>query len=346
MSLKRLLHIALAIAIIIALTGCSALDMMVGLKNNDEKLKVYDELAIIDDEEDISEEAIETITINQDTANLSNITAYYKDANGFIVPVITGIPWEEGIAKATVRKMVIGSDKEKELSQSGLHGVLPEGTQILGMSIKDGVCVVDFTKNILNSASYEDERDMMTALTYTLTEFDTVDKVEIMVEGQELETLAKGYPVNVAFERENINLVGSEDGANYTVYYKTPETEVAGYYVPITFSAEAVGNPVKIVLEKLFNGPPSDLPVQNDIPYGVSLNNVSLSQGIAKLDLSMAALNLSQKEYEDLNKIVVLCLKQFEDVDDIAFSIEGISFEEAGLNLTDTEVTPVFNNFQ
>ncbi len=343
MSLKRLLHIALAIAIILALTGCSALDMMVGLKN-DENLKVYDDLAIIDDET-TEEDAVETITINSDT-NARSITAYYKDNNGFIVPVITNIPWEEGIAKATVRKMVIGSEKEKELAQSGLHGVIPEGTEIIGMSIKDGLCVVDFTKNILNNATIEDEKDMMTALAYTLTEFDTIDRVEIMVEGQMLETLAKGYPVNVAFERENINLVGSEDGANYTVYYKTSETEVAGYYVPITFSAEAVGNPVKIVLEKLFNGPPSDLAVQNDIPYGISLNDVSISQGIAKIDLSMGALSLSQEEYEDLSKIVVLCLQQFKEVTDIAFSIEGITFEEAGLNLLDTEITPVFNNFQ
>lgn len=341
MSFKRLLHIALAVILIIALTGCSALDMMVGLKDEND-LELYD-FSIIDDETS-ENDAVETITINSDT-NVRSITAYYKDSNGLIVPVVTNIPWEEGIAKATIRKMVVGSDKEKELAQSGLHGVIPEGTEILGMSIKDGLCVVDFTKNILNSVSYEDEKDMMTAISYTLTEFDTIDKVEIMVEGQKLETLAKGYPVNVAFERENINLVGSEDGANYTVFYKTSETEIDGYYVPITFSAETVGNPVKIVLEKLFNGPPSDLPVQNEIPFGISLNNVSVSSGVANIDLSMGALNLSQEEYEDLNKIVVLCLQQFDEVTDISFSIEGISFEEAGLDLLDTDITPVFNNF-
>ena len=342
MSLKRLLHIALAVIMIIALSGCSALDMMVGLK--DDNLEVYDDLTIIDDETS-EDEALETITINSDTTTRS-ITAYYKDENGLIVPVVTNIPWEEGIAKATIRKMVVGSDKEKELAQSGLHGVIPEGTEILGMSIKDGLCVVDFSKNILNNVSYEDEKNMMTAIAYTLTEFDTINKVEIMVEGQQLETLAKGYPVNIAFERENINLVGSEDGANYTVFYKTSETEIDGYYVPITFSAEAVGNPVEIVLEKLFNGPPEDLPVQNDIPIGISLNDVNVAQGVAKVDLSMGALNLSQEEYENLNKIIVLCLQQFEDVTDISFSIEGITFEEAGLDLLDTEITPVFNNFQ
>lgn len=344
MSFRRFLHIAVILSIVIALlSGCSVLDKMAGLKDDD-KLEVYDEdgFAIVDDE--TSDDAVETITLNSDTQARS-ITAYYKDENGFIVPVITNIPWEEGIAKATIRTMVIGSDKEKELVQSGLHGVLPEGTEIIGMSIKDGLCVIDFTKSILNNASYEDEKDMMTALSYTLTEFDTINKVEILVEGQKLETLAQGYPINVAFERENINLVGSEDGANYTVYFRTNETEIAGYYVPITFTAESVNNPVQIVLEKLFNGPPEDMPVVNDVPLGICLNGVSLSEGIARIDLSMEALNLNQEQYEDLNKIVMLCLQQFKDVSDIDFSIEGITFEEAGLDITDPELTPVFNNF-
>ncbi len=343
MGLKRLLHIALAIAIIIALTGCSTLDMMAGLKN-EEKQKAFDYFAILEDDTE-DEEVVETISINQDFKTKS-IIAYYKDANGFVVPVNTDIAWEEGIAKAVIRHMVVGSDKEKQMAKSDLHGPIPEGTEIIGMSIKDGLCVVDFTKSILNTASYEDERDMITAITYTLTEFDTIDKVEIRVEGQQMESLAKGYPVNVAFERENINLVGSEDGANYTVFYKTAETELEGYYVPITFSAETVGNPVKIVLERLFSGPPSDMPVQNNIPYGISLNDVNVSGGVAKVDLSMGALALTQEEYEELNKIVVLCLQQFGELSEVDFSIEGISFEEAGLDLLDTEVTPVFNNYK
>lgn len=346
MNIKRVFTILLSFAIIIALTGCSVLDMMAGIKN-DEKDKAFDYFAIIEDDTDgtADGDAVETIATN-DNKNKKDIIAYYKDVNGFVIPVNTDIEIEEGIAKAVIRQMIVGSDKEKQLTKMDLHGTIPEGTEIIGMSIKDGLCVVDFTKNILNTASYEDEEDMVTAISYALTEFDTINKVEIRVEGKILNTLSNGYPIHSAFERENINLVGSADGANYTVYFKTAETEIEGHYVPLTFSADKVGNPVKIVLEKLFNGVPEGIPVGNNIPYGISFNDVNVTGGVAKIDLSVDALKLKQDEYEELKKIVVLCLQQFKEISDYDFSIEGITFEEAGLIFTDPEVTAVFNSFK
>jgi len=57
------------------------------------------------------------------------------------------------------------------------------------------------------------------------------------------------------------------------------------------------------------------------------------------------ALKLKQEDYDELKKIVVLCLQQFEDISEVDFSIEGISFEEAGLIFTDSEVKAVFEDF-
>ncbi len=344
--IKKVFTILLSFAIIIALTGCSVLDMMAGIKNDD-KEKAFDYFAILEDNTDETDDgkAVETISTNSD-ANTKDIIAYYKDVNGFVIPVNTDIELEEGIAKAVIRQMVVGSAKEKQLAKMDIHGTIPEGTDIIGMSIKDGLCVVDFNKNILNTASYEDENAMVTAISYALTEFDTINTVEIRVEGKILDTLSNGYPINAAFERENINLIGSADGANYTVFYKTAETEIEGHYVPMTFSAEKVDNPVKVVLEKLFGGAPADMPVQNDIPFGISFNDVNVTNGVAKIDLSVDALKLKQEDYDELKKIVVLCLQQFKDISDFDFSIEGISFEEAGLIFTDSEVTAVFNDFK
>lgn len=344
MKVKNIIHIVIIFVLLFALCGCSTLDMMVGLKDGDNKLEVYDDISIVGSESD-NEEVVETITINTDV-NMRDIIAYYKNEEGYLVPVKTSIPWEEGIAKATLSKIIIGDEVEKRMSQSGLAGVIPEGTEILGMSIKDGLCTIDFSENILNTASYDDEKLMISAISYTLTEFDTISSIKIMIGGQELQALSNGYPIDTAFERENINLVGSEDGANYVVYFKTPETEIAGYYIPFTFTAETVNDPIKTVLGKLFDGPPENIAVNNDIPYGITLNDVSVQNGIAVLDLSMGALNLEQEEYENLKKIVVLCLQQFDNISEIDYRVEGITFEEAGLELTDSEFTAVFNNFK
>lgn len=347
---KRIMSLILIICLSVGITGCSTLDMMVGLKqeNNPDTTDFADltNFEIVEDtigEEVVEEPVIETANVNSEQAKMTDITAYFEDENGFVVPVNTKIEWEEGIAKATLRSMVVGSETEKRLAASGLRGVLPEGTDIRGMAIKDGLCRVDFTKNILNTSSYEQEENMISAITYTLTEFPTIDKVELLVEGQALASLSKGYAINTAFERGNINLFGSADGVNYTVYYKAPDTEVMGHYVPLTFSATSITNPAKNVLEKLFSGAPADTVLSNNIPVGINLRGVNIVSDTAVVNLGVEAVNLSEEEYRDMNAIVVLCLEQF-GIANVEFNIEGLSFEEAGLHF-DSGVMPAFNQY-
>ncbi|MDW5299697.1 MAG: GerMN domain-containing protein [Sedimentibacter sp.] len=355
MSYKSIMSLILIVCMAVSITGCSTLDMMVGLKGEDDKdladVTDLSDFEIVDDsicDEELYEsdgDAIETVTVNAEEIKMTEIMAYYEDENGFVVPVNTTIPWEEGIAKATLRSMVTGSETEQKIAQSGLHGVLPEGTEIRGMSIKDGLCRVDLSENVLNTASIEQEENMILAITYTLTEFSTINKVEILVEGQALATLPKGYCIDTAFERENINLYGNAGGVNYTVYYKAPDTEVAGHYIPITFSANKIDNPAVTVVEKLFNGPPEDTALSNKIPMNVNLRGVSVKGDTAVVDLGVEAVNLSEEEFEDMNAIVVLCLEQFEEVANVEYNIEGLSFEEAGLDFEDDNITPVFNQY-
>lgn len=351
MAINKILSLILIMCLALSITGCSTLDMMVGLKENNNpdiaELEELSEFEIVDDvigEEVAEEPVIETVTVNAEEPRMTDILAYYVDEYGFVVPVNTQIPWEEGIAKATLRSMVIGSEAEKRIAQSGLNGVLPEGTEIRGMSIKDGLCRVDFSKNILNTSSYEQEENMISALTYTLTEFPTIDKVELLVEGQALAALSKGYAIDTAIERKNINLYGSADGVNYTVFYKAPDTEVEGHYVPLTFSANKVNNPAATVVEKLFSGAPADTKLSNNIPVGVNLRKVDVNGDKAVVNLGVEAVNLTEQEFSDMNAIVVLCLEQF-DIADVEYNIEGLSFEEAGLNFEDDAVTPVFNEY-
>jgi germination protein M len=324
--------------------------MMVGLKekaNPDiSDLAELSEFEIVEDAvgEEAYEEVIETAAEPQEEVKMTNIMAYFEDEYGFVVPVNTKIPWEEGIAKATLRSMVAGSETEKRIAQSGLHGVIPEGTEIRGMSIKDGLCRVDFSKNILNTSSLEQEENMISAITYALTEFPTIDRVELLVEGQALSSLPNGYAINKGFERENINLYGSEDGVNYTVYFKAPDTEVMGHYVPLTFSATKVGNPVQFVVEKLFEGPPADTTLSNNIPIGINLRDVKVVGDKAVINLGVEAVKLSEQDFRDMSSIVVLCLEQY-GIGDVEFNIEGLTFEAAGLFFEDTDARPVFNEY-
>ena len=341
MLLKKIIAVVLALMLVYSAVGCSTLDIMKSLNSEEEEA---DDFAIIDDSIDsIGQEATETDYNLGDNTEMRESVAYFEDDNGFIIPVKAKIPWEEGIAKAVLKNLIKGSNLELQLNDAGLHGVIPEGTQILGMSINEGLCKVDFSRNILNTDSYEAEKNMMTAITYTLTEFSTINNVKIMVEGEYLSSLSNGYTIDTAFERKNINLFGREDGANFKVYYKNTDPDTTGLYVPITFTADSVDNPVNIVLKRLFNGPPADLPMTNQIPYGINYEGLKMEDGKVLIDLNMGALNLTQEEYDNMSQMVVLCFEQFDNIAEFDFLIEGMTFEEAGMELESNDVVPVFN---
>ena len=83
----------------------------------------------------------------------------------------------------------------------------------------------------------------------------------------------------------------------------------------------------------------------NQIPFGVDLNGVKIEDGKILVDLNMGALNLTQEEYDEMSQIIVLCLEQFDHVSEVDFLIEGMTFEEAGMEITDNDVIPTFNEY-
>ncbi|WP_312832193.1 GerMN domain-containing protein [Sedimentibacter saalensis] len=318
-------------------TSCGSMDT-----NGADKVKNTGDFEIL--EADIEKETEEEKPVTLQDTKMKDITVYYEDESGFVVPVFTQIPWTEGIAKMTLKCMVVGSETEKRIAKSGFHGLLPEGTEIRGMAIKDGVCKIDFNKNILNTSSYEQEENMITAITYTLTEFPTIDKVELLVGGQKLDTLSKGYEINKVFEKENINLYDSTNGINYTIYYKSLDTEDEGHYVPITFSFNIVNKPFVSVVEKLFSGAPAELNLSNNIPEYIKLRGVEVKEDTAIVNLGADAVNLTEQEFNDMNTVVVLCLEQF-DIENVDYQVEGMSFEEAGMDWEDDYKLPSINKY-
>ncbi|HBS93002.1 MAG TPA: hypothetical protein DEA85_03200, partial [Firmicutes bacterium] len=121
------------------------------------------------------------------TGKVRKSVLYVADTQGnYILPVSFDIPWEEGIAKAVIRHLVEGGPAHQSLTTKGLKAVVPAGTSILGMTVKDGLAVVDFSPQLLQTADEAHERLLLDALTYTLTEFESIDRVTLWVNGHAL----------------------------------------------------------------------------------------------------------------------------------------------------------------
>lgn len=286
-----------------------------------------------------------------DDDSMRKTVLYFKDKYGFLVPVMTKLPWEEGIAKLALKNMVDSPELRETIGKTGLIPIIPAGTQILGMAVDQntGLCKVDFSKEVLNCDTKEDEEDMINGIVYTLTEFPTIKEVQFLVEGQVLPTFTHGTDTASPIKRDNINLAGSlnDVGSKVVVYFKAENLEENfEYYVPVTIPTLAPVPNVYTALEVLFNGPPTGMGLTSDIPEGVTFHGVDVKDNTAYVDISFddKLPDNIQTVLNNMAKNVGLTLREFKDIESVEFLIDGKTLEEAGLDVYINETIPAFAN--
>lgn len=268
---KKLL-IFIAVCGILLLTACqNPLTMLLGDRGDTDVSIIVDNSNYIGKEDGMRETVL-----------------YYRDENGIIIPIMKKIPWEEGIAKGALMQLVDEPLIREDLATVGLQPILPAGTKIIGMSINDGLCKVDFNETVLNHQTEAEERAMIQSIVYTLTEFEAIDRVQFLVNGKTVDKLKFGTQVKLPLEREKINLssVIIDDMVPVVVYFKTTSNGIDSYYVPVTTGVQALKADVKSALVALLEGAPEGSNLYSEIPEGVTVEDVYVKDGIAYIDLS------------------------------------------------------------
>ncbi len=336
MLFKKAMAVVLIIILISCLFGCKAVDVMKDLVSEDTP-----DVEIVRSDDESSE-----VTVD---ANLRNTVLYFQNETGYLVPVNRQIPWEEGIAKAALRNMIDSQAIRDDLGYIGLLPLIPAGTEIKGMSIsEDGLCKVDFSKELLNCQSKKEEENLVVGVVYTLTEFPTINEVKFMIEGDEISHLQYGTDVSSAIKRGDINLAENTANANseVLVYYKGTSNGEYEYYIPVTVPTVAPTSNVFSSLEKLFGGAPASSGLYTDIPDGVYFQGVEVNDGIAYVDILTESADIlyNQAIFDRMSRNIGLTLSQFNDIAYVEILIGGKTVEEAGLDVIQPEAMPVFAN--
>ena len=98
---------------------------------------------------------------------------------------------------------------------NGFRAVIPEDTQ-LSLKIDEGVAIVDFSKEFKNYQK-EDELKILQAITWTLTQFDSVEKVQLSMNGEELKEMpVNGTPISEGLSRTSGINIDTSDVADIT----------------------------------------------------------------------------------------------------------------------------------
>lgn len=127
-----------------------------------------------------------------------SITVYYatKDAMN-LVPEVHVVPKSDKLLNKAV-ELLLGQPKNDQLVK-----VLPDGVKLRGINVKDQVAYVDFNDKLIknNRGGSANEILAVAAIVNTLTEFDEVRKVQILVEGKAVETLTGHVDVSEPLSR-------------------------------------------------------------------------------------------------------------------------------------------------
>ena len=122
------------------------------------------------------------------------ITLYFAAADGTLSPETRDIPKQEGIARATLNELIAGPQDESLLP------TLPAGTILEGINIADGLCTVDLSSELVADLSQDTDQQLLAlySVVNTLCQFETVEQVRILVDGQALPTSIGGVDASAA----------------------------------------------------------------------------------------------------------------------------------------------------
>ncbi|WP_286887186.1 GerMN domain-containing protein [Aneurinibacillus sp. UBA3580] len=260
---------------------------------------------------------------------------YVLDTDGFVVPWEIELPKSEGMAKQVLNYMVQGSEAEKSLPP-GFRAVLPKGTKVLGMTIKDGVATVDFSPEFKKYKA-EDEQKILDAVTWALTEFDAVKEVNIWINGHPQEVMpVKGTPISHLSRENGINMELSDavkpgQAMPVTLYFQNQVSDNLTYFVPVTRLIPETDNKGLAVVKQLIEGPKQGSPLFSALLPSMNVKSVKQQKDIMIVDFDNKILSYNQGQASpDALESVVLSLTENSSAQKVQIMVDGKNTVKAG----------------
>ncbi|OIJ10612.1 sporulation protein [Anaerobacillus alkalilacustris] len=282
---------------------------------------------------EFSMEEMDTEETNSDTVNEETMRELYLlDQNGLVAPQTLALPKTEGVAKQALEYLV----KDGPVTQflpNGFQAVIPAGTEIYGVNIKDGIAIADFSEQFKEYRP-EDELKLLQAITWTLTQFDSVEAVKIRINGYDQEVMpVNETPIGEGLSRLNginlemENVVDVTNSKAVTVYFLAQNGDNV-YYVPVTRRVNAKEDQLTAVISQLLMGPSSFSRLLTDFRSGVELlEEPRYTNGVVTVNFNEAVLNHNEGTAisDEVLNLLVLSLTEQSGVEKVAIEVNGES---------------------
>lgn len=217
---------------------------------------------------------------------------YLLDNNNYLSRTKINVNNKDELSKATdLIEVLTINGKKKDIIPNGFMGLLPENTKVKDIKLKDGILTINFSKEF-NNIKPEYEEKLIESLTYTLTNIDGINKIEIYIEDKKLtnlpnskkklpEYLDKKYGINKKYELTSLSDIDS-----YTIYYIFNYNDEV-YYTPVTkYINNQKQDKVKIIIDELSTSLIHESNLMSYLDSNVKLINYEIKDNIIKLNFN------------------------------------------------------------
>ncbi|HKG56868.1 MAG TPA: GerMN domain-containing protein [Candidatus Limnocylindrales bacterium] len=101
-----------------------------------------------------------------------------------LVPVLREIPSTKAVATAAVTALLDGPNARERTTDPAISTVVPAGSRLLDLSVKDGVATVDLSSEFESGGGTASVLGRLAQVVYTLTQFPTINSVLFEIDGQ------------------------------------------------------------------------------------------------------------------------------------------------------------------
>ena len=298
--------------------------------------------------------------LDKDSESNLFIEIYYQDIEGFVIPVTRRIPKQLSVAKSAVNGLINTPLNRESMSYYGLIPIIPMGTEFT-INLKENTAIIDFNDKVLDYNSKKAEHNIVTSIVYTLTQFDSIDRVKILINGYEKSMLKYGTDISKILSREDvlinplklerINLQNEMKKIDVYLLKSVRGTQSDEskevFLIPVSLEINDMGrNEMVSYIMNYLSTYEDETKLYSAVDQAIKLIDSKIDNDLLTLDLSVdiGKYGGTFDEHLLINQILY-SMKQFNGVNKINFLIDGkaIGFPE-GSDISTPVTFPMFIN--
>lgn len=234
----------------------------------------------------------------------------------------------ESKVRGILEYLIMGGKKESNIP-NGFRSIIPNGTEIKSIEIKDNLLKIDFSKELLEIDETLEEK-MLESIVYSLTSIDEIKGILLYVEGELLTVLPKtkiNLPTILTRDlgvNKEYDLVNTKNITKTTIYYIGKNNDDY-YYVPVTKVDNSGKDKVKIIIDELSSGPTYEDNLMSFMNLNAELLNYEIKEDNMYLTFNNHIFNnLEEKSIlEEVVYSISLSIADNFDVKEVIFLTDG-----------------------